>query len=78
MVNGSGIIPGTLANPSGAGINVVPEPGTLALVFMGLIALHRVSAGGGSPDFSDTSERAGREEVQAAFSLGPISRHSVK
>jgi len=38
LVNGSGISPGSLslANPGGAGIDVVPEPASAALVALGL------------------------------------------
>lgn len=38
LANGSGIAPGSLslANPTGAGIDVIPEPGTHALLALGL------------------------------------------
>jgi hypothetical protein len=37
--NGSGLIPGSIDNPSGAGFDVVPEPNSGALLALGLIAL---------------------------------------
>lgn len=41
--NGSGLIPGAIDNPAGAGFDVVPEPHTAALLALGLIALARLS-----------------------------------
>lgn len=37
--NGSGLIPGSIDNPAGAGFDVVPEPGSGALLALGLLAL---------------------------------------
>jgi hypothetical protein len=37
--NGSGLIPGAIDNPGGAGFDVVPEPHTGALLALGLIAI---------------------------------------
>jgi hypothetical protein len=37
--NGSGLIPGALDNPEGVGFDVVPEPGTGALLALGVLGL---------------------------------------
>jgi hypothetical protein len=42
--NGSGLIPGALDNPGGAGFDVVPEPHSGGLLALGLIALARRGA----------------------------------
>ena len=41
LANGSGIAPGSLslANPTGAGIDVIPEPGSHALLALGLLLI---------------------------------------
>ena len=58
-LNGSGIAPGSLslANPSGAGIDIVPEPATggLLAIGIGLLAAARRA-------------RAGREQTRARAS----------
>jgi hypothetical protein len=40
--NGSGLIPGAIDNPDGAGFDVVPEPNTGGLLALGLLALARL------------------------------------
>jgi hypothetical protein len=40
--NGSGLIPGAIANPAGVGFDVVPEPGSGALLSLGLVGLARL------------------------------------
>lgn len=39
LANGSGLVPGTIDNPGGAGFDVVPEPHSGELLALGLIAL---------------------------------------